>query len=160
MRSEDRKSSPTALGEVVRAVYPSREPEDVTAIRVFHWWRRAVSERIHRRARPVRLYAGILYVHTATSAWASELEYMKEQLLASVRKRAPEARVRGIHFRVGPLPDLPEPTRPDPPLPTPVAVHTLPEPLARVLAGIDDDDLREAIGAAASVALGRDAQRR
>ena len=98
---DDRKGSPTGIAEVVRSVYPSREPEDVTAIRVFHWWRRAVSERIHRRARPVRLYAGILYVHTATSAWASELEYMKEQLLASVRKRAPEARVRGIHFRVG-----------------------------------------------------------
>jgi len=160
MRKDDRGGSPTTLGELVRTVYPSREPEDVTAIRVFHWWRRAVSERIYRRARPVRLYAGILWVHTATSAWASELEHMKEQLLASVCKRAPEARVRAIRFRVGPLPDLPEPTRPDRPQPTPVVVHTLPEPLARVLAGIDDDDLREAIGTAASVALGRDAQRR
>ena len=130
------------------------------AIRVFHWWRRGIPERIYTRARPVRIHAGILHVHTATSAWASELELMKETLLRSLQQHAPEARIRAIRFRVGPLPDMPVATRPERKVVSPVVVPPLPESLARALASIDDDDLREAIGTAASVSLGRDAQHR
>ena len=148
-----------ALSSLIRSVYPAREPDDITAIRVFHWWKRAVPERVYRRARPVRLRHGILHVHTATSAWASELEYEKEQLLASLRRHAPEARVRALRFSAGPLPDLPVSTRPDRVLPPPVIVPPLPEGLARVLATIDDDELRSAIETAASMAIGRAAQR-
>jgi len=154
-----RGGSPAGLAALIRAVYPAREPDDITAIRVFHWWKRAVSERVYSRARPVRLRQGILHVNTATSAWASELEYQKEQLLASVRRHAPEARVRALRFRVGPLPELPPTTRPERVQPPPVIVPPLPEQLARVLATIDDDDLRAAIETAASMALGRAAQR-
>ena len=160
IRSKQRGGTPTTLGELVRAAYPSREPDEVAAVRVFHAWRRAVPERIYRRARPVRLHAGTLYVNTDTSAWASELEYMKEELLARVRTRAPEVRVRALRFRVGPLPELLSSPRPERRAPSPVIVATVPEPLARALAGIQDDELREAIGAAACVALGRDAKRR
>ncbi len=154
-----RGGSPAALAELIQAVYPGREPDDVAAIRVFHWWRRAVPERVFRRARPVRLQAGTLYVHTATTAWASELEHWKEQLLASIRRRAPDVHVRAIRFRVGPLPELLEGSRPARPTPAPVVVPTLPEQLARALARIDDDGLREAVAAAAGVCLGRAAQR-
>lgn len=128
----------------------------MTAIRVFHWWRRAVPERVYTRARPVRLHQGVLHVNTATSAWASELEHWKEKLVASVRRHAPEAKVRAIRFRVGPLPELPSGTRPERTPAPPVVVAPLPEQLARALAAIDDDGLREAIGAAASVAIGRE----
>ncbi len=156
-RGRDRKgsSTPRALSELVREVYPSREPDDVAAIRAFGWWRKAVPERVFLRARPVRMSAGILYVNTATTAWASELDHMKEQLLASVQNQAPSARVRELRFRVGPLPETPKATRPEPPRPQPIALAVLPEKLARVLSRIDDDALRNAIGGAASIALGR-----
>lgn len=156
---EHRRSRPTKLAELLRSAYPSKEPDDITAIRVFHWWKRAVPERVYLRARPVRVHAGTLYVNTATSAWSSELEVWKERLLASVRKHAPEAKVRAVRFRVGPLPEMPVGTRPERPAPPPVIIPTLPEQLARTLAAIDDDELREAIGSAAGMALGRDAQR-
>lgn len=107
----------------------------------------------------MRVHGNTLHVHTATSAWASELEAWKEQLLASIRRHAPEARIRAIRFRVGPLPELPVGSRPERPVAPPVIVAPLPEQLARALASIDDDDLREAIGSAASVAIGRAAQR-
>jgi hypothetical protein len=149
-----RGGGPATLSALVRQVYPGREPEDAQAIRVFGWWRKAVPERVFNRARPVRFSHGTLLVHTATSAWANELDHLQDQLLASVQRTAPEARVKALRFRVGPLPDMPPQTRPDPPRRTPIAVKTLPEELARVLARIDDDELREAIGAAASVALG------
>jgi hypothetical protein len=159
MRTKGRGGSPAMLADLIRTSYPAREPDDVAAIRVFHWWRRAVPERVFRRARPVRLHAGTLYVNTATSAWASELEAWKEQLVASARKHAPEARVRAIRFRVGPLPELAQGSRPERTPAPPVIVAALPEQLARVLAAIDDDELREAIGGAASIAIGREAAR-
>ncbi|HEY6880755.1 MAG TPA: DUF721 domain-containing protein [Polyangiales bacterium] len=159
VRSKNRSGAPTILAALIRSAYPSREPDEVLAIRAFHGWRRAVSERTYRNARPVRFKEGTLTVHTATSAWCSELEFDKERLLRDLKKNAPEARVRTLRFRVGPLPDLNVGTRPlRPPVP-PVVVATLPERLARTLASIDDDELREAINAAASVGLGRDAQR-
>jgi hypothetical protein len=158
-RSKDRGGAPAKLASLIRSAYPSREPDEVLAIRAFHGWRRAVSQRTYVNARPVRLQAGTLTIHTATSAWCSELEFDKERLLAELRRHAPEARVRTLRFRVGPLPELTVGTRAARTQPAPVVVASLPETLARTLASIDDDDLREAIGAAASVGLGRDAQR-
>jgi hypothetical protein len=150
-----RGGGPTPLSDLVHAVYPAREPEDAQAIRVFAWWRRAVPARVFARARPIKLSHGVLLVHTATSAWATELDYLSEQLLASVQKHAPNARVRALRFRVGTLPEAPVGTRPEPPRHAPIPVRVLPEELARVLARIDDDALREAIGGAAAVALAR-----
>ncbi|MFT3927274.1 MAG: DUF721 domain-containing protein [Myxococcales bacterium] len=158
-RKGRRATEPEALSQLVRQVYPSQEPEHAAAIRAFAWWRRAVPERVFMRARPVRLSNGVLWVHTATSAWASELEHLKEQLLASAQKHAVDASVKSLRFRVGPLPELPTGTRPERPRQAPVAVAILPEALARALAAIDDDALRDAIGQAASVTLGRDAAR-
>jgi hypothetical protein len=147
------------LAEVLRSVYPGREPEDVAAIRVFGWWRRAVPARVFARARPVRLSHGVLYVHTASPAWALELDHLKQQLLASVQKHAPEAHVKELRFRTGPLPEPPSSSRPERKRPEPVIVAVLPESLARALAAIDDDQLREAISGAAGVALGREPRR-
>lgn len=154
-RTLDRGGAPRSLSELVRKVYPGREPEEAAVIRVFTWWRRAVPARVFARARPVRLSHGVLYVNTATPAWALELDHLKPQLLASVQKHAPEARIRELRFRMGPLPEQPKGSRPDRRRPEPVPVAALPEPLARALAGIDDDQLREAISAAAAVGLGR-----
>ncbi len=158
-RERNGSATPRALAELVREVYPSREPDDIAAIRAFAWWRKVVPERVFRRARPVKLAGRVLYVNTATTAWASELDHMKEQLLACVQHEAQRARVRELRFRVGPLPDMPTPTRPEPPRPPPVALAVLPDALARALAHIDDDALRDVIAAAASVALGRNPTR-
>jgi hypothetical protein len=158
-RKDDRGGTPRSVAELLRTVYPSREPEDAAVIRVFTWWRRAVPARVFARARPVRLSHGILYVNTASPAWALELDHLKEQLLASVQKRAPEARIRELRFRTGPLPDVKTGSRPDRKRPEPVAVAALPDSLARALACIDDDDLREAISGAAAVTLGRASKR-
>jgi hypothetical protein len=154
-RERTGNSAPRALAELVREVYPSREPDDVAAIRAFAWWRRAVPERVFLRARPVRMSGNVLYINTATTAWASELDHMKEQLLASVQNQGPGARVKELRFRVGPLPEAPKALRPERPRPQPIALAVLPDKLARALSRIDNDELRDAISGAASVALGR-----
>jgi hypothetical protein len=158
-REDGRGGAPRALGELLRSAYPGREPDDVAAIRVFGWWRRAVPARVFARARPVRLSHGVLYIHTATPAWALELDHLKLQLLASVQKHAPESRVKELRFRTGPLPEPPSGGRPERKRPEPVMVAVLPDALARALAAIDDDQLREAISCAAGVSLGREPRR-
>jgi len=150
-----RGGAPRALAELLTKAYPGKEPEDAAAIRVLSWWRKAVPERVVERARPVRFRGGILLVHTATSAWAQELDYAREDLLASLRKHAPDLRIRELRFRVGALPLLPPPLRPELPAPPVVALAVLPEALARALSAIDDDGLRDAIARAASMGLAR-----
>jgi hypothetical protein len=158
-KGDRRGGTPRPLSELLRTVYPGREPAEVAVIRVFTWWRRAVEARVFMRARPVRLTHGVLYVHTASPAWAQELEFRKSHYLASLQKHAPEAGVKELRFLAGPLPELPTGSRPDPKRPEPVPVAILPENLARALASIDDDELREAISGAAAVGLGRDVTR-
>lgn len=155
-RGRKRGGDPQLLADVVRSAYPSREPREAAAVRAFTWWRRAVPPRVYEQARPVRIAHGILYVHTATAAWAAELDHLRESLLESVQKHAPQASIRELRFRVGPLPQMPRSTRPAPkPKPITVPMAVMPEELARELARVDDDELRDAIRRAAGVSLSR-----
>ena len=152
IRRKRRKGHPAPIGGVLAAVYPSREPEELQAIRVFGWWDRAVPPRVARNARPVRLAAGVLTVHTATAAWASDLDFLRPQLLASVQRYAPSARVKEIRIRVGKMPHIPQ-RREAPEVPEVQPLETLPEEIARALAAVPDDAVRDAVAAAAAVAL-------
>lgn len=146
MRRRAKESHPTALADLLPAVYPVREHAD--GLQLFASWRRVVPPRIFNNARPVRFDKGVLTVHVSTSAWASELEFMRESILGSLRARAPKTSVRTIRFRVGPLPPTlrPEPTTRTVPH---VPVSALPEDIARSLTRIKDDSLRDAIAQAA-----------
>lgn len=145
------KSEPLALEAVLSSVYPRAEPQEIAALRAFGWWTRVVPERVAKNARPVRFARGVLTVHAATSAWAQELDFARESLLASVRRRLPD--VRRIRVVVGPLPDLPTRHRGQP-APAPVEpLERLPDEVARALAAVQDDGLRAAIADAAATAL-------
>lgn len=147
-----RKGDLAPLSRLLTGAYPSNEPEELKAIRVFGWWDKAVPPRVAKNARPVRLWEGVLTVHTTTAAWASDLDFLRPQLLESVRRHAPNAKVREIRIRVGKLPDLP--VRPPPEEPVTVEpIAELPDDLARALAAVGDDSIRDAVAAAAKVAL-------
>lgn len=160
MRRRGKASEPKPLGDLVTKVYPSKEPDDVKAIRAFGFWEKAVPERVARNARPVALVRGALIVHTTTSVWAQEIDLLKEQLLDSMRKVSPRHGVRYLRAKVGPMPPRindRKPTRPKAPA---VPVASLPEELARELGRVGDDEVRDAITKAAAVGLGRAAQRK
>ena len=112
-----------------------------------------MSRRIAEHARPVHFGRGTLTVHTKNAAWASELSFLEPQLVRSIRKRAPEAGVRRIRFRVGRMPPTPPRPPPPPPKVKPLPLEALPADLARELAQIGDDRLRDAVGLAARFAL-------
>ena len=149
-----RGGAPIGIAQLVAKVYPSKSREDLQAAYAFHWWAKAVPSRVLQNARPVRLVRGVLTVHTRTSAWANELDLLREDLMRAIRRNAPNAGVTSIRVRVGRLPDVPLPLAPTKPREVVVPLEVLPEALARALSRIADDDLRTAIAGAAATSLG------
>jgi hypothetical protein len=141
------------LSVLVARVYPGRSREDLDAVRVFGAFMRALSPRVLRNARPVKLFKGTLTVHTINSAWANSLQLESTGLLARLKRVAPDARVRRFVFRSGPLPDAALPMEHAPVEPREVELRELPEELARELARIHNDALREAVARAAATGL-------
>ena len=134
-------------------MYPA--PDQLETARVFAWWSRAVPARIRRNAAPVRVDRGTLFVHVTSPAWANELTFLADELLQRIRDRVPEAGVRRLRFRTGPLPSFPEPppSPPKKPKRRPVSLTALPDELGRALAAVRDDDLRAIITRAATTSL-------
>jgi len=159
-RRKSRRAQPRPLRDLVPAAYPSREPAEVKAIRAFAWWEKAVPRRVAENARPVKIERGVLIVHTRSHVWANELVYLKQDLLERLQSVEPRSGVRDIRVRVGKMPPIPPPievVRPKPPV---IPVEALPEELARALAAVGDDDVREALHDAASVGLARQQERK
>ena len=108
-------------------------------------WPSSVGAAIARNAWPARIGRdGTVHVNTADSIWAFELG----QRAAELAERLAVPRLR---FAPGPLPE------PDPePQQTPVAVSPQDAELARAIASrIDDENLRETVQKAVSLALAR-----
>ena len=119
-------------------------------------WPRAVGEGIARHAWPAQLAAdGTLHVATESSTWAFELTHLAPQLLDRLRAELPHGAPRSLRFAVGPLPS-------DRPGADPQAARQTFEPTsaeradaAGLVAGIADDELREAVVLTAASSLAR-----
>jgi len=142
----------TGLSDLIPKVYPSSEPEEAKMLRVFAAYRRSVSARVLENARPVKFYEGVLMVNTSTSTWANALSLESTQILADTRSRSRGVKVTKIMFRAGPMPELP-PAAPIAPKLVPIGLDQLPDQVARELAGISDDALRDAVTRAAVTSL-------
>jgi hypothetical protein len=142
----------TGLSDLIPKVYPSSEPEEAKMLRVFAAYRRSVSARVLENARPVRFFEGVLMVNTSTSTWANALSLESTQILADTRRRSRGVKVAKIVFRSGPMPELP-PAAPIAPKLVPIGLDQLPDQVARELAGISDDALRDAVTRAAVTSL-------
>ena len=143
-----------SISNLVGKVYPSRQPEEVRAMRVFAAFTKVVSQRVQDNAGPVSFQRGILTVHTTTSSWANALSLESGQLLARLRARLPELPVQRIVFRAGKLPELRRSIAEEKPAPPTIPATQLPEDVGRELARIGHDGLREAVARAAAVSLG------
>jgi hypothetical protein len=114
-----------------------------------HVWAAAVGARIAERTRPLAIENGVLIVRAATSVWASELSLLSDALIARLHRAG--VNVRALRFRVGPV-EPPERT---------IEIRTakVPRPteldprVARTIARVKDDDLRETIAEAARTNL-------
>jgi len=140
--------TPTPLGEVLAgtrqvALKRSRAAVDRDT------WRRAVGRRIADRTDVGALRAGELTVYVASAAWAQELSLLTREI-ASVLE-ASGVHIERVRFRVRTELARKPPRERRSPHPR----QALPSELEARLAGIDDVELREAIGEAATLALSR-----
>lgn len=150
-----RRGKTESISTLILRAYPDHQPEDIPSPQAMTWWRKTVSKKILKNARPVRLSQGVLTIHTSTSVWANSLQYESESLLKAISSCVPEARVRKLHFQVGPLPELVFLPEEDPPTCSIRPLTELPENIAQAIAKIKNDDVRDAVAYAAAAGLSR-----
>ena len=68
-------------------------------------WRIAVGEAGARFSRACRVRGGKLEVLVANSTALQELTFQRQQILEKLQKQLPEAGIRALRFRSGPLPN-------------------------------------------------------
>ena len=152
-RGGKRQKSMQTLAGLMRKVYPAQAPDEAHAIRLLGCWGRVVSERILANARPVFYRSAALTIHTTSASWANALTLEAPALIAKLRVRAPDVPLQRLVFRMGRLPDLPEQIKPQPPPPKLLPIDALPEDVARELARVGNDGLRERLARAITVSL-------
>jgi Dna[CI] antecedent DciA-like protein len=116
-------------------------------------WRDAVGPRIAERAWPISLEGGVLLLRVPSSVWANELSLLSVEICARLLERS--VTVRELRFRVGTVPAVERPPerRTVRAAPSPRDLPALPDDLARVLASVNDTDLRRVIESAAAANL-------
>lgn len=67
--------------------------------RIMELWADVAGPQIARRTAPVRVADGILFVDVESPAWASQLTFMKHELVDRLNAKAGEVYVRDIRFR-------------------------------------------------------------
>jgi hypothetical protein len=117
-------------------------------------WLEAVGPMVAANAWPARIARdGTLHANTSSSAWAFELGQLAPEILTRLSEMLGESAPKALRFTVGHLPE--------PPRPTPEAARTdVPEPSAEALqraadlvAGIEDEVLRNRMQRAAAFGL-------
>ena len=111
-------------------------------------WPEAVGEAIAQNAWPARIGRdGTLHVHAADAIWAFELGQRAQEIAERVG-------VERIRFAPGPLPAFSEePATQHAAAPEPLPEHL--EQAASVTAGIENEELREAVARAVAASLAR-----
>ena len=142
--------------EIPTALRRAGAPEAGAMTEIVRAWPAAVGAAISRAAWPARVSRdGTLHVATVSSTWAFELGRMESEIAARLAESLEGEPPRALRFAPGrvPEPPQPEPTADPgrPPRPSPEAAAEA----ARLVAGIDDPELRELIARAAAVSLER-----
>ena len=146
--------TPRPLHDLAGAVFREHRREDhVTLASLQRQWAALVGPGLAERTWPSRLQRGLLWITAPDSSWAYQLQFLKQELLGSLRAGVPNCPVTDLRFKVGALP-VPQATPPQPgaapspgaePAPNgePPAPAIAPE-LARAAASIADPALRSA----------------
>jgi hypothetical protein len=146
----DPRNKPAALGSLLASSREAAARFAGTAVDR-EQWRRVVGERIAARTEPGAKRGRELTVHVASASWAQELSLLVSEIV--VRLKAAGIGVDTVRFRVK---EIAAPTR-DPAALKPVyRKAALPAPLSKQLEGIEDSELRDAIGEAAALWLALD----
>lgn len=150
MSSKFTREKPASLGALLATSREAAARLAGTAIDR-EQWRRVVGERIAARTEPGPKRGRELTVFVASASWAQELSLLVNEII--LRLKTANVYVDTIRFRVR---EIAAPLR-DPAAPKPASRKAaLPAKLSQQLAGIEDQELREAIAEAAALWLARE----
>ena len=97
---------PKRIGKVVAQLINKRGYGRTQASEVLtEQWRIAVGEAGARFSHACRVRGGNLEVLVANSTVLQELTFQQQQILEKLQKQLPEAGIRALRFRSGPLPN-------------------------------------------------------
>ena len=153
-----RRSEPTALGDLVPAVFGRTNGAIMVSV-VSAVWERVMPPRVVKNASPTRLRGGVLHVETTTSAWAQEVTLMAPTLLGKLRLAMPALEIESLRVRAGQRPRRPPADERRPPKVAPIAEADLPGSLRDALERVDDASLREVLTRAARQSLAHEPKR-
>lgn len=93
---------PKKIGDVLAQLITARGYGRIQADADFAAaWQAAAGEALGRFSRPGRLRRGQLEVTVTNSTIVQELTFQKQQILAALQTQLPDARIRGLRFRIG-----------------------------------------------------------
>jgi predicted nucleic acid-binding Zn ribbon protein len=93
-----RRRTPRPIAAAIGEALERAEPTTLLAA-VQSAWPDAVGEAIAREATPVAERSGVVTVACSSSAWAQELDFLGEKILAKIRPKVPaEASLEGLRF--------------------------------------------------------------
>jgi hypothetical protein len=97
--------TPRPLQDLVGAVFREhRREEHLTLAALQNRWAALVGPGLAERTWPARLQRGLLWVTAPDSSWAYQLQFLKAELLGSLRTGMPNCPVTDLRFKVGALP--------------------------------------------------------
>ncbi len=101
MSGSGREEGPTPLADALGAFLRKKGLDrELKGQELLGRWNEVVGERIAGVAQPSGVARGVLYVEVRSSAWMSELNLMKSELLRRLNAGAGEGRVERIVFRL------------------------------------------------------------
>ena len=119
-------------------------------------WPAAVGHAIARNAWPARIARdGTLHVHASSSTWAFELGQLEPTLRARLGELLGERVPPRLRFAVGPVPEPAAERATDTPREPPRVRPEHHAEAAGLVAGIENEELREAVARAAAASLAR-----
>lgn len=155
-KKDPRAAAPTSIGELL--VGAQAHVAKMSGAFMTHVeWREIVGAKIAARSRVGKMSRGVLVIQVASSAWCSELSFLRSDLLARLARAGHE--VRDLRFVVDRIGSVTESRRSwfakkrnDS---VPEGDDSLPAELERSLLKIEDPNLRAAIAEAARHSLKR-----
>ena len=130
------KKAGSILSEVIRD-HPLEKLKTLGQLRSA--WTGAVGETVSAHAQPVDLREGTLVVQVDTSVWMQQLHFMRDTILEKLNLSLFPKPLRGIRFKIGPVPGPKILEEPLPPL-SPQNLRTVEE----AAAAIQDPEVRTA----------------
>ena len=98
----ERRDEPERINSILNEIIETRSwNRGIAEGNLFSQWSEIVGADIAEHSEPITLLDGRLTIRTSSSAWATQLRLIGDQLLTTIQKSAPGAIVESLHI-IGP----------------------------------------------------------